>query len=173
MLHHVDKKERLNIPPHVATLLARLSNGNLRRALLSLEALHTQDPTFASIDKSILTNPRALDKLDAVPRPDWEKYCSRVAQKILAQQTPDALLEVRAMLYELLTHCIPPTMIISTITRSLVDAVDDALKPDLVRWAAFYEHRAKTGSKQVRLQAGASLTRSDLPPGHASRHCPR
>lgn len=149
VIRHVGKKERIEIPDHVVTLLARLSQGNLRRALLSLEATYTQDPTFAGIDKDLLKKAVSLDRIDAVPRPDWEKYCSKVAQKILAEQTPDRLLEIRGMLYELLTHCIPPTIIITTITRSLVDSVDDALKPDLVRWAAFYEHRVKAGSKAI------------------------
>ena len=162
VIRHVGKKERIDIPDHVVTLLARLSQGNLRRALLSLEATYTQDPNFSSIDKSLLDGKKALDRIDAVPRPDWEKYCSKVAQKILAEQTPERLLEIRGMLYELLTHCIPPTMIIATVNRALVDSVDDALKPDLVRWAAFYEHRCKQGSKQIyHLEAYVARVMSD------------
>lgn len=87
-------------------MLANNSGGNLRRALLSLEALHTQDPSMTTI------TPGTRETIDTIPRPDWEKYCSKVAQTMMKEQTPEVLLEVRAMMYELLVHCIPPTLII-------------------------------------------------------------
>lgn len=104
------------LPDHVATLLARLSQGNLRRALLSLEALSVQDPNFKTIQPShsLLTGSRAKPAdLDTVPRPDWEKYAGKAAEKILNDQSPEKLLEVRGMLYELLVHCIPAPLVIS------------------------------------------------------------
>lgn len=107
VIAHVAKKESLTVPQHVAEMLARISNGNLRRALLSLEALHTQDPTFNSI------TPHTKEGLDTIPRPDWDKYCGQVSEKILSEQSPERLLEVRASLYELLVHCIPPTLIVA------------------------------------------------------------
>ena len=112
---HVAKKERLTIPTHVQVLLARLSGGNLRRALLSLEALVVQDHTFSKIKKDA-AEPENIDKtenLDVVPRPDWEKYCSKVSERILSEQTPDRLYEIRGMLYELLVHCLPPGVVLS------------------------------------------------------------
>lgn len=113
---HVSKKESLHLPEHVATLISRISNGNLRRALLSLEALHVQDPSFKTIETthSLLTGTKQrMEDLDAVPRPDWEKYAGKTADKILAEQSPEKLLEVRTMLYELLVHCIPASVILS------------------------------------------------------------
>lgn len=32
------------------------------------------------------------------------------------------------------------------LTFKLVAKVDDALKPDVIKWSAFYEHRIKLGS---------------------------
>jgi replication factor C subunit 3/5 len=124
VLASVSKKEQLNLPSHVATLLARLSSGNLRRALLSLEALHVRDPTFKSISPthSLLVSANAVEKkdeLDAVPRPDWETYLASVSHAIMSSQTPEKLLAVRAMLYELLVHCIPAPMIL-TVRASLL-----------------------------------------------------
>lgn len=110
------------LPSHVSTLLARISNGNLRRALLSLEALHTQDPSFKTISPShsLLTGEKqSASDLDSVPRPDWEKYAGKTAEKILGEQSPERLLEVRGMLYELLVHCIPAPLIISVRPSSL------------------------------------------------------
>jgi len=113
VISYVAKKEQLQVPQHVQTMLARVSNGNLRRALLSLEALHTQDPTFSSI------TPSSKETLDIVPRPDWEKYCSKVTERILSEQSPERLMEVRAMLYELLVHCIPPSLVVSVCIHPL------------------------------------------------------
>lgn len=107
VISHVARKEGITVPEHVQSMLAQVSGGNLRRALLSMEALYTQDSSFATIQKGSKPN------LDTIPRPDWEKYCSKVAERILRDQTPEALLEVRAMLYELLVHCLPATLIIS------------------------------------------------------------
>jgi replication factor C subunit 3/5 len=116
VLASVSKKEDLHLPTHVATLLARISNGNLRRALLSLEALHVQDPAFKTIASthSLLTGSKLKSEdTDVVPRPDWEKYAGKAAEAILAEQSPEKLLVVRGMLYELLVHCIPASLIIS------------------------------------------------------------
>lgn len=33
-----------------------------------------------------------------------------------------------------------------TLTFKLVAKVDDALKPDVIKWSAFYEHRIKMGT---------------------------
>jgi replication factor C subunit 3/5 len=95
--------------------LARSSGGNLRRALLSLEALHTQDQSFKAVEASL---PAAKDRdPDTIPKPDWEKYCSKVVEKILGEQSPERLLEVRGMLYELLVHCIPAPLIVKVCLR--------------------------------------------------------
>ncbi|KAI5478218.1 replication factor C subunit 5 [Pseudohyphozyma bogoriensis] len=149
---HVSKKESLNLPAHISTLLARISQGNLRRALLSLEALHVQDPTFRTIPTThslLVGEKQRSEDADIVPRPDWEKYAGKTAEKILSDQTPERLLEVRGMLYELLVHCVPPPVIVATITTRLVERVDEDLKADIVYWAAFYEHRIRQGSKPI------------------------
>ncbi|GAA5882081.1 hypothetical protein JCM3774_001502 [Rhodotorula dairenensis] len=144
--------EDISIPDHVSLLLSRISLGNLRRAILSLEALYAQDPAFKTIkpDHSLLATGRqdARD-IDAVPRPDWEKYAAKTAEKILSEQKPETLLEVRGMFYELLVHCIPAQLILASVTRRLLDRVDEALKADVAYWAAFYDHRLKQGNKHI------------------------
>lgn len=66
-------------------------------------------------------------------------------------------MDVRAKLYELLSHCIPPTVVmkvrsfncresnsrqlkefLQTIAERLLQVVDDSLKPDIMHWAAVY-----------------------------------
>lgn len=72
-----------------------------------------QDSQFTKIKKDVLESTQKLENLDVVPRPDWEKYCSRVAERIMSDQSPERLYEVRGMLYELLVHCIPANVVLS------------------------------------------------------------
>lgn len=115
--------------------IARESGRNLRRALLMFEAIHAQ-------------NEKVTDNTP-IPPPDWEALIALTADEILAERSPARLLQVRARLYDLLTHCIPPTIVLKTLTFKLVTKVDDALKPEVIRWSAFYEHRIKQGSKVI------------------------
>ena len=48
----------------------------------------------------------------AIIEADWEIYLRETGQKMVAEQSPKALLEIRTRLYELLTHCISPEIII-------------------------------------------------------------
>lgn len=60
-----------------------------------------------------------LDKPIAIAKPDWETYCQKVADMILQEQSPQRVMDVRAKLYELLSHCIPPTVILKVHRRSV------------------------------------------------------
>jgi replication factor C subunit 3/5 len=84
-----------------------------------------------------------------IPPPDWEALIDQIAKQIMAEHTPKRILEVRAQLYDLLTHCIPATVILKTLTFKLVTMIDDNLKAEVIKWSAFYEHRIKTGSKVI------------------------
>ena len=44
------------------------------------------------------------------------------------------------------------TFEIQTLTFKLMPKIDDALKADVVKWSAFYEHRIRMGS--VRIKSG-------------------
>ena len=97
VLHHVAKKERFHLPDSACSSIISSSNGNLRKALLVFEAMKMQRPDLTGdID---------------VAKPDWEVYCGKIADSILQDQSAQRLLEVRGKIYELLSHCIPPTMI--------------------------------------------------------------
>jgi replication factor C subunit 3/5 len=84
-----------------------------------------------------------------IPPPDWEALISLVATEILAEHSPARILQVRAKLYDLLTHCIPPTTILKTLTFKLIPQVDDELKAEIIMWSAFYEHRIRIGTKVI------------------------
>lgn len=115
--------------------IAQESGRNLRRALLMFEAVHAQ-------------NEKVNDDTP-IPPPDWEALISNIADDIMTEHTPARILQVRAKLYDLLTHCIPPTTILKTLTFKLVPRVDDDLKADVIKWSAFYEHRLRLGTKVI------------------------
>lgn len=84
-----------------------------------------------------------------IPPADWEALIGQIAREIVEVHTPTKILEVRAKLYDLLTHCIPPTTILKTLTFKLLGLIDDEVKGDVIMWSAFYEHRIKTGTKVI------------------------
>lgn len=77
----------------------------------------------------------------------------------LPDRSDGRILQVRGMLYELLTHCIPASTIIKVfhfrfilmqnLAFALLPKLDEELKPEVIHWATFYEHRIRTGSKVI------------------------
>uniref|UniRef100_A0A3P8TXQ2 Replication factor C subunit 3 n=1 Tax=Amphiprion percula TaxID=161767 RepID=A0A3P8TXQ2_AMPPE len=59
------------------------------------------------------------------------------------------LLEVRARLYELLTHCVPPDVIMKGLVKELLSNCDGQLKTEVAHMAAYYEHRLQLGNKAI------------------------
>ena len=135
ILLDVAKKEQTPCPRELATRISLQCDKNIRRALLMLEACKVQH------------SPLSADQPVAIP--DWELYICRIAREIVQEQSPTKLLQVRDMLYELLTNCIPSDVIVRTLTRELSKSLDDSLKHELVHWAAYYEHRMQLGSKEI------------------------
>jgi len=89
------------------------------------------------------------DSAVVVRRADWENFIDHVAKLIIQEQTPDRLLLVRSKLYELLTNCIPPDVVLRTLVAVLLRRVDDQIKTEIVHWAAYYDHRMELGSKPI------------------------
>ena len=97
VLQNIAKKENCQLPLELAQRVSEKSNRNLRRAILLVEACRVNQYPFTA-DQNVMDL-------------DWETYLKQTAQAILQEQTPRKLLEVRARLYELLTHCIPADVI--------------------------------------------------------------
>nr|XP_020476087.1 replication factor C subunit 3 [Monopterus albus] len=135
ILTSVCKKEGLVLPPELAKKISEKSGRNLRKALLMCEASRVQQYPF-SVDQE-------------VPETDWEVYLRETANVIVSQQSPQKLLEVRARLYELLTHCIPPEIIMKGLVTELLSNCDGHLKTEVAHMAAYYEHRLQLGSKAI------------------------
>lgn len=54
-----------------------------------------------------------------IPPPDWEALIAQIADDIISEHTPARILQVRAKLYDLLTHCIPATVILKASSLRL------------------------------------------------------
>lgn len=132
--------------------IARESGRNLRKALLMYEAVHAQkyDSVLPQSDtKLTLENSDNLSDTTHIPPPDWEALIAQIANQIVEERSPARLLVVRSELYDLLSHCIDPTTIIKTLTWKLIPKTEDVLKPEVIKWAAYYEHRCHMGSKVI------------------------
>ncbi|KAI0303647.1 P-loop containing nucleoside triphosphate hydrolase protein [Multifurca ochricompacta] len=136
VLNHVAKRAGAGLlPQDMADEIITDANGNMRKAILVFEAMKMQSPDLSSSPPIV--------------KPDWETYCYKVGDMIIQEQTPQRVMEVRAKLYELLSHCIPPTIILKTVADRVVQKVDESLKADIMHWAAIYENRMRLGNKKI------------------------
>ncbi|KAJ1924808.1 Replication factor C (RF-C) subunit [Tieghemiomyces parasiticus] len=134
-LQLVAKREGLRLPQSLAGRIAVAADRNLRRAVLMLETARVQQYPFTDDQ--------------AVPLADWQVFIRALAQAMIQEQSPRRLLDVRGQFYELLTHCIPASVILRTLAFELIQHVDQDLKPEISRQAAFYEHRLVVGQKAI------------------------
>jgi replication factor C subunit 3/5 len=134
-LQFVASKEKFKLSDRLAERLATSSDRNLRRALLMLETVYA-------------TGGQPTDEV-SIPLPDWETYTAGIANSMLKEQSPTMIMTVRNNMYELLTHCLPPSLILKTLLFDILERVDDVIKPEIVKAAAFYEHRLRLGSKPI------------------------
>jgi len=135
VLDMVCKKEGINAPAEFTLRIAERSERNLRRALLMLEACKVDQYPFSSKQDIII--------------PDWEIFIRETGQKMVSEQSPRSLLEVRSRIYELLTHCIAPEIIIKKLLKEILKNCDGQLKAEITSMAAYYEHRLCMGSKVI------------------------
>lgn len=123
VLQLIAKKESLVVPTELITHIAELAKGNLRRAILTLEAMKVKQQLTISAKVGL---------------PDWEEFIATLAKEIVEEQSPKRLQQVRGKLYELLTHCIPPELILKKLTLELLKKLDSEVKYEVMKWAAFY-----------------------------------
>jgi len=135
VLRNVARMERLTLPDEFAVRVATDSGRNLRKAILMLEACKVEHYPF---------------KEQQIPRKaDWERFIEALAVTIVEQQSPQQLQLARDKLYELLTNCIPPDIILKTLVSCLLRRTDDTLRHQIAKWAAHYEHRMSCGTKPI------------------------
>jgi replication factor C subunit 3/5 len=136
-VRRVCAEENLAVPsPAFLATLHHRSNGNLRRALLMLEA--------AKMNRCDL-NGTGLD----IPQPDWSLYIQEIVTDILKEQSPKKLHDIRIKYYELMGQCVPGEILMQSLVDGLLLAVDPSLRRDVISAAALYDHQMKMGTKAI------------------------
>lgn len=69
----------------------------------------TSTPTSEAV---LTVQSETVDEKTPIPPPDWEALIEVIAKEIVEERSPARILQVRAKLYDLLTHCIPATTIL-------------------------------------------------------------
>ncbi|KAA6400215.1 MAG: putative Replication factor C subunit 3 [Streblomastix strix] len=133
-----DERQKQAVPQELAQNIAVQSHGNVRRALLMLDAC-----------LAVQGSGQTLEAQMSIPVPDWEIASEEIATMALAQQDPKQVLDIRKRLYELLVNCIPADVLFKRISQHLNNKVDGSLKEHVAYWAAFFEHRCQQGMKPI------------------------
>ena len=163
ILNDVAKQENLELSTQLMVNIVNKTDRNLRRSILTLEALakiatlnNTEEQTVQSVIK--------LHDSMPVPEPDWEKYIDDLAYLVVKKPEPKTLLEARKKIYELLSNCIPTTIIFKKLcylfiidandTKSLISSNsenygNDDLKRSIIYWCAHYEAASIKGQKSI------------------------
>ncbi|CCE92958.1 replication factor C subunit 5 TDEL_0F01470 [Torulaspora delbrueckii] len=123
--------------PEVLEKIATTSNGNLRTALLTLETM-------------ALNNEMNLRLNTPVIRPDWESVILKMANKIQKERSVGCLIECRAILYDLLAHCISARIILQELTFALMKNNNgDKVKIQIIESSSVFDERLSLGNKAI------------------------
>lgn len=138
ILDKVATQENVKIEsPKVLENIAVVSNGNLRTALLMLESM-------------ALNNEMQLKSTTPIIRPDWESVIIKMANKIQKERTIGCLVECRAILYDLLAHCISARIILQELTFALLKLPsNDKVKVGIVEASSIFDERLSLGNKAI------------------------
>jgi len=145
ILKTVSGKERVTMDEEFARHISVKCNRNLRRALLMLQVASTESNQLV-MGGNQKESDAAKSRVKTAP---WQLFVDELAKIVVEEQSPNRLLLARNKLYELLSNCIPPDVIFERLTISLMENVDDSLRGDIAKWAAYHEHRMQLGSKPV------------------------
>jgi len=145
ILKTVAGKERVTMDEQFARHISMKCNRNLRRALLMLQVASTESNQLV-----MGGDQRESDAAKArVKTAPWQLFVEELAKIVVEEQSPSRLLLARNKLYELMANCIPPEVVFERLTMALMENVDDSLRGDIAKWAAYHEHRMQMGSKPV------------------------
>lgn len=138
ILNHVASKEKVQLESdEILKKIAQESEGNLRKALLMLESM-------------ALCNEMQLKNGTPVIKPDWESVILKLASKIRKERSVQCLVECRAVIYDLLAHCIPARTILQELTFALLrDSMSDNSKVDILKSSSIFDERLSLGNKPI------------------------
>lgn len=137
-LERVAAIEGITVPsPLLERIYETSGRGNLRRALLQLEATRVSAGSLVlKEDASILLG-------------DWEYQCQDVAKLLARTQSAQQLMLVRKRFQDLLSHAVPATVVLNTVVRNILKIADDEIGPEICRVAAKFDRNLTAGTKPI------------------------
>ncbi|EER13898.1 replication factor C subunit, putative, partial [Perkinsus marinus ATCC 50983] len=140
-LERVEAKMGVEMNPHLATIIATESRGDLRYGLMQLDAISAQNGGSHALRN-------ANTPLARLP---WKVVVEDIVEDILTEQTPKQLKAIREKLYGLLEVHIPPSEICYHMLVLLGTTLENAEDswPRLAALAARFEPRPNRGYKQI------------------------
>ncbi|AGO12946.1 AaceriADL303Cp [[Ashbya] aceris (nom. inval.)] len=137
IMERVCTQEGVAASEHKLYEIAEFADGNLRLALLTLESMCIQHNL-------------KLTDASATVTPDWMLVVCRLANKVLKERTVGSLVECRGILYDLLSHCIPPDIILHELAFALLKMVSsDSVKLAVIDLASIFDERLALGNKAI------------------------
>lgn len=132
-LEQVAAREKVQDARAVLDTIAQASDGNLRKALLDLQAYHL---TKNSAPKSFTES--------------WKLAVREgVIEPLRRQQTPETVRAVRAVFYDLLTNQVSGDEIVREMVFGLLDHLDDAGRVKALQIGASIDAMMKQGEREV------------------------
>ena len=151
LLRRIADREQLQVSDAMLDRIGEASEFNLRRAILCLEAARVRHAAMSASSASTSSGSQQIILSDAMPlpQPDWADQIDFIARQVCEEQSGHRLLLVRQRLYELLSNCIPPTVILRSLTIALLRRCDDTIKTQIIEFSAEFDHRMAQGSKHI------------------------
>ncbi|WOH10345.1 hypothetical protein DCAR_0729812 [Daucus carota subsp. sativus] len=134
VLLQIALKEGFEISMSFAAKISTKAKQNLRRAIMALEACKAHNYPFAE-DQPIPMG--------------WEEVVVDLAAEILADPTPNRLLNVRGKLQRLLVDFVHPKLILQKLIEEFLKVVGAKLKRELYYWHGYYDKRLPIGTTAV------------------------
>jgi len=153
-IRSVCAKENVSISDTMLARLAEKADGNVRRAILLLESTASQ-------------NGLNLDA-QTVHEPEWESYLRETAKIVNLKRTSEGILEVRDRFYNMMSRCIPTSVIFGRMTEELIKLCDPSIASEVISAAAKFEATSKRGSKDIYHLEGFVATYMDIASNYKS-----
>lgn len=137
VLQFVADREGITVPDELADKFVQTSGRNMRRALLQLEATRVSIGSLTlPADASIMLG-------------DWEYACQDAATLLTRQQSASQLMLVRKRFQDMLSHAIPPDVILRHLLSEILRIADDEIAPAICSVAAKFDSNLTNGSKPI------------------------
>ncbi|KAK9056286.1 hypothetical protein SSX86_027376 [Deinandra increscens subsp. villosa] len=130
VLELIARREKIDLPRKLAERIAINSKNNLRQAIRSFEATWHHNAHLEE-DDIILTG--------------WEDDIADIAKRIVEQQSPKQLYEIRRKLQNLIDHSVPPEFIFETLEVELKRNVDESMHKQIEK---IYKEYTSKGSER-------------------------